>query len=48
MPRLEYIRQRDTEDNRNGGDHFKIDNGFCADTAQLFRIADTGNADHQR
>ena len=46
--RLENIRQRDAKNNRYGGDHFEIENGFGANTAQLFCITHPGNTNHQR
>ncbi len=46
--RLEHIRQRDAKNDRDRSDHFEIKNRFCADTAELLRVADPGNPNHQR
>jgi hypothetical protein len=44
--RLEHIRQRDAKNDRDRSDHFEIKNRFCADTAELLRVADPGNPDN--
>ena len=46
-PRLEDVSQGNPQHDRHRGDHFKIDNGLRADTAQLLRIAHARNTDHQ-
>ena len=46
--RLEDVGQGNPQHDRHGGDHFKIDNGFRADSAQLLRVANAGNPDNQR
>ncbi len=46
--RMEHVGQQQADDNGDGGDDLEVDDGLEADASQLLRIADTGDADHQR
>ena len=46
--RLEHVGHGDTDNDRNRRDHFEIDDGFGANSPQLFCIANAGYSDNQR
>lgn len=45
---VEQVGQQQTNHDGDGGDHFEVKDGFDADTPELLRVTDTGNADDQR
>ncbi len=46
--RVKHIGQHQADENGDGGDDLEIENGLETDAPQLLRVADTGDADHQR
>ncbi len=45
---LEQVGQQQADDDGDGGDDLEVDDGLQADAAKLLRVADAGDADHQR
>ncbi|MNV10167.1 hypothetical protein D3C71_1006810 [compost metagenome] len=45
---MEQVGQQQADDDGDGGDDFKVKDGFEADAAELLRITDAGNTDDQR
>lgn len=44
---VEQVGQQQADHDRDGGDHLEVDDGFQADTAQFFRIANPGDTHDQ-
>ena len=45
---VEQVGEQQAHHDGDGGDDFEVEDGFDADTTELFRVAYTGNADDQR
>ena len=45
---LEDVRQSDPQNDGDGGDHLEVNNGFRANTPELFGITNTRDTHHQR